>query len=85
MSSIRFEAFLARLYVDSAARRAFLADRRATAKEAGLTPDEVEALATIDTVGFEMAAASFEAKRARAPRTWRRGMRWLRILRGSAW
>ncbi len=73
-----FEAFLARLYVDAALRDRFLAEPRKTAAEAGLTATECEALARIDRVGLELAARSFERKRAgqarHAPRPWWR--RW---------
>jgi hypothetical protein len=37
MPSPAFEAFLARLYADAAARAAFLADPRATARAAGVS------------------------------------------------
>ena len=78
MSSPRLEAFLARLYVDAAARRRFLADPAGTAREAGLDDGQADALATIDRVGLELAARSFAAKRraARRPRGWR----WWRAL-----
>jgi hypothetical protein len=63
MSSPRFEAFLATLYVDADTRQRFLADPHATAREAGLDAGEVDALARIDRVGLELAAGSFAAKR----------------------
>ena len=65
-----FEAFLARLYVDDAARRRFLRDPRAEAEAPGsnLTIEEIDALARIDRTGLELAAASFAAKRRRARR-----------------
>ena len=62
--SIRLEAFLARLLVESEARARFLADPRREAAEAGLDLDECEALASIDRVGLELAAASVARKRA---------------------
>jgi hypothetical protein len=65
-----FEAFLARLYVDAAARQRFLLDprREAEAADARLTAEEVDALTRIDRTGLELAAASFAAKRRRAAR-----------------
>jgi hypothetical protein len=38
------------------------------AAAAGLVPGEAAALAALDRVGLELAARSFAAKRARAPR-----------------
>jgi len=75
MSAERLEAFLALLYTDAAARRAFLNDPRGVAAGAGLDPPEIDALAAIDRVGLELAAKSFAAKRAaqeRRPQAWRR-------------
>ena len=80
MSAPRLEAFLAQLYTDQAARRAFLGDPRGAAAAAGLEPSEIAALEAIDRPGLELAARSFEAKRAgqRArPPAWRR---WLAAL-----
>ena len=74
MSSPRFEALLARLYVDAELRRRFLADPRAAAREAGLDPADAEALARIDRAGLALAARSFAAKRAARGR----GRRWWR-------
>jgi len=72
VSSPRFEAFLARLYVDGEFRAAFLADPRRAA--AGLAPDEIAALEAIDREGLELAADSFARKRAgRASRRSRGG------------
>ena len=62
MSASRFEAFLARLYVDETVRGRFLADPEGEAMEAGLTAKEVEAVAKIDRVGLEMFAQSLERK-----------------------
>jgi hypothetical protein len=77
MSHPRFEAFLAELYTDADARRRFLADPRRAARLAGLDEADVETLAHIDRVGLELAARSFECKRAtRRPRR----SRWLRWL-----
>lgn len=63
MSAISFEAFLARLYVDDAARSNFLADPRGEAFKAGLTVDEAEALSRIDRVGLQLFSESLEHKR----------------------
>ena len=65
MTGPGFEAFLARIYVDRPARERFLADPEGEALRAGLTAAEAEALARIDREGLLLAAASFEAKRAR--------------------
>jgi hypothetical protein len=64
MSATAFEAFLARLYVDAELRARFLADPHGEAARAGLDADEGRALAAIDRVGLELAAASFARKRA---------------------
>jgi hypothetical protein len=63
-----FESFLARLYVDVAARTRFLADPRAEAAAAGLADDEIAAAVRIDRVGLELAAAGFAHKRRRRQR-----------------
>ena len=63
MSASRFEAFLARLYVEESVRAKFLADPRGEALKAGLTAQEVEAIAKIDRVGLELLATSLERKR----------------------
>ena len=69
MSAQTLEAVLAHLYTDAAARRDFLGDPRGAAARAGLDPVEVDGLAAIDRVGLELAADSFEKKRAaRVPR-----------------
>ena len=68
MSSPAFEAFLARIYSDAAARERFLADRRGAAELAGLAPEEVEALERIDADSLRLAAESFAAKRAKTRR-----------------
>jgi hypothetical protein len=75
MSAPAFEAFLARLYTDSGARRDFLDAPRGAAARAGLEPGEIDLVIAIDRVGLELAARSFERKRAaRPPRraSWRR-------------
>jgi hypothetical protein len=65
MSDSRFEAFLAKIYVDESARAKFLADPRGEAARAGLTAQEVEAAARIDRVGLDLLAKSLARKRAR--------------------
>ena len=65
MSASCFEAFLAKLYVDESVRAKFLADPRAEAMKAGLTEQEVEAVARIDRVGLELLSKSLERKRRR--------------------
>lgn len=65
MSASRFEAFLAKLYVDESARAKFLADPRGEAMKAGLTEQEVAAVEKIDRVGLELFAQSLERKRRR--------------------
>ena len=57
-----FESFLARLYVDAAARRRFLVDPGGEAAAAGLTGDEIPAATRIDRIGLELSAASFAHK-----------------------
>jgi hypothetical protein len=76
MSAAPVEDVLARLYVDTEARRRFLADPRGYARRAGLAEADVEAMARMDRVGLELAARSFAAKRAGQPAT--RATRWLR-------
>ena len=67
MSAQKFEAFLAKLYVDDQARSRFLADPRREVLSAGLTEDDCAALEKIDFVGLELAAQSFARKRASHP------------------
>ena len=68
MTTPRFEAFLAALYVDPDVRRRFVADARGTAAAAGLEPNEIDALAQVDLTGLELAARSYAAKRgSKAP------------------
>ena len=64
MSSPAFEGFLARLYVDRDFRARFLADPEGTARRAGLGCGDRAALRTIDRVGLELAAMSYEKKRS---------------------
>ena len=66
MTTPRFEALLARLYVDARFRERFLNDPPAVARAAGLSVDECAALAEIDRLGLELAVVSFARKRARA-------------------
>ena len=77
MSHPRFETFLVELYTDAEARRRFLADPVSAARLAGLDEHDVDALARIDRVGLELAARSFESKRAAGRRGRSRWLRWL--------
>jgi hypothetical protein len=63
VSSPKVEAFLARIYVKTRDRQAFLADPVGEARRAGLTPAEAAALAAVDREGLALAAKSFGAKR----------------------
>ncbi|MGK5061280.1 hypothetical protein [Janthinobacterium sp. LB3P112] len=84
MSSPALETYLARLYTDDALRAAFMLDPRAQALLHGLSPQEAEAMAAMDRIGLQMAAASYRAKRsahgsrATPARPW-----WRRLL--AAW
>ena len=62
--SARFETFLAEIYVDAEARARFLADPRAAATAAGLTPPEIAAAEKLDRLGLHMTAHSLQHKRA---------------------
>jgi len=73
--SASLEAYLARLYLDADARRAFAADPRGAAARAGLDATDVAALEQVDHVGLELAARSLQAKHAAHPRRY-----WLRRL-----
>jgi len=66
--SERFEAFLARIYVDAAARHRFLADPHGEASRAGLDEREIAAAEKIDRLGLQMVANSLARKRARKRR-----------------
>jgi len=68
VTSPEFESFLARLYVDSTMRKAFLAHPEQVAREAGLDAASCAALARIDRQGLELAAKSYAQKRAHANR-----------------
>ena len=63
MTASRLETFLARIYVDDAAREQFLADPRGEAMRAGLCSDEIEHLVNIDRDGLEMFAHSLQHKK----------------------
>ena len=65
MSSPRFEAFLARLYVDESFLKRFLASPAEAMSEAALDERERRAATGIDRVGLVMAARSYRAKRQR--------------------
>jgi len=66
--SASLETYLARLYLDADARRAFVSDPRGAAARAGLDERDVAALEQVDRVGLELAARSLRAKRATRPR-----------------
>lgn len=63
MTAITLEAFLARIYVDDAARSKFLADPYGEALKAGLTAEETEEVASVDRLGLELFSQSLEHKR----------------------
>ncbi len=63
MSAQKLEAFLARLYVDAAARARFHADPAGEGRRAGLSEEDARALQNIDRAGLELAAESFARKR----------------------
>ena len=73
--SASLEAYLARLYLDADARRAFAANPRGAAARAGLDAIDVAALEQVDHLGLELTARSLDAKRLAHPRR-----RWLRRL-----
>ena len=75
--SASLETYLARLYLDADARRAFTADPRGTASRAGLDEGDVAALEQLDRVGLELAARALRARRVP-----RRRRSWLARLRG---
>lgn len=64
MNSPRFEAFLARLYTDAAARERFEQDAAGEARRAGLDAEQTSALTAIDWTGLGFAVRSFDKKRA---------------------
>jgi hypothetical protein len=57
------ERFLARLLTDPGLRERFLADRAGVAKEAGLSPEEAEAMARMRSQDLRTAARSYQHKR----------------------
>lgn len=63
MNDSRLESFLAKIYVDENARARFLADPRAEAAKAGLTPQQVEDVVKIDRDGLELLAESLKRKK----------------------
>jgi membrane protease YdiL (CAAX protease family) len=65
VSSLRFEAFLARLYSDHRFLERFLSDPGAAMSAANLDAREQKAAAQIDRAGLLMAARSYESKRRR--------------------
>jgi hypothetical protein len=70
-SANQLEAFLARLYVDDAARASFKCNPRVEAEKAGLSDEQCAALENLDWIGLEMAARSFAKKRQlKRPLTW---------------
>jgi hypothetical protein len=81
MSSARFEAFLAKLYVDAATREEFAADPRGLAFRAGLDAAEIDAVARIDRVGLDLASRSTEHKRQAAGRRSVIGRLWAALRR----
>ena len=66
--SAALEAYLARLYLDADARRAFVADPRGAASRAGLDAADVSALEQVDRAGLELTARSLAAKRQSSAR-----------------
>ncbi|MCC7705019.1 hypothetical protein IGS59_22510 [Janthinobacterium sp. GW460P] len=80
MSSPALETYLARLYTDDAVRAAFLLAPRAQALLHGLSPQEADAMAEMDRVGLQMAAASYRAKRQAHGRAAKPAQRWWRRL-----
>jgi len=83
----RLEAFLARLYVDSAARAEFLGDRARAASAAGLSEVERMAVVGLDAAALELAARSFKHKQllAQRRRAQRPRDRWLWFRRALSW
>jgi len=63
MTDEKFEAFLARVYMDAVFREAFMRDPEAEALRAGLNPEQDAALVQIDREGLRLAAMSFTKKR----------------------
>lgn len=65
MSMSKFEAFLARIYVDPESRDKFLNAPEEETKRAGLSSEECEAVKQIDRVGLELMANSLKRKKER--------------------
>jgi hypothetical protein len=63
--ALALEAFLARLYSDAAAYRAFVADAAGEATRAGLAPADVARVAAVDRAALALAVQSFAKKRDR--------------------
>jgi hypothetical protein len=69
------ERFLARLLTDPGLRERFLADMARVGREAGLSPEEAQAVARMPSQDLRTAARSYQHKRnAKIPR---RGRCWL--------
>jgi hypothetical protein len=78
MSSRQFETFLARLYSDREFRASFLDSPEQVIQ--GLDASEQQAALAIDRPGLQMAARSYEFKRAgRNPRRLRRWLPWREV------
>lgn len=60
-----WECLLARLFVDEELRARFKRDPKLVGREFGLDESAVAALADIDCVGLDLAARSYQHKRAR--------------------
>jgi hypothetical protein len=77
------ERFLARLLTDPGLRERFLADRAGVAKDAGLSPEEADAMARMPSQDLRIAARSYQHKRnskaSRPARNWL--VDWLRDKR----
>jgi hypothetical protein len=70
MSAPVVEAFLARLYTESALRREFVESPVAVSLRAGLTEEEAVEMAAIDMRALEIAADSYAHKREGRRRPW---------------
>lgn len=75
MNAAALEAFLARLYTDTALLAEFMRNPESTARGAGLDEQGVSAMLAIDREGLAMAATSYARKRAghaaKRTRVWR--------------
>ena len=82
MSSPAFEGFLVRVLLDRGMRERFLAAPDAVARAAGLSEQEVTALASIDRAGLLMQAESLRRKReAQSTAVGKRRSWWRRLTR----